>query len=157
MQCIVIVGVLLLDAAAVAIQHLEHGQRLALGGQLGRHLVRRHQRHERVIARVILAAERAGIGERRRGDERLELRARFQFVDEQRQQLIGRRLLHERHERLELAKSQPLAYLVGNARHHSQVECRRRTQAGNQHPPANVFQELTTTATVHDTSPCASR
>ena len=49
------------------------GKRPLRLGQLARHLVGRHQGHDRVVAVVILAAERAGVGQRRRGDEPAEV------------------------------------------------------------------------------------
>ena len=81
------------NAVGVAIEHLQHRQRLPLDRQLARHVVGRRQGHHRVEADIVLAAERAGIGQRRRGHQRLELGAAIEAFDQRRQQPLDGGLL----------------------------------------------------------------
>ena len=60
---------------------------------------RRRERHHRVEADIIFAAESAGIGQRGGGDELFEFRAGVEPVGQRGQQFVRRRLLHEPHER----------------------------------------------------------
>jgi hypothetical protein len=48
-----------------------------------------------VVAVVVLAAEGASVGQGARGDQVFELRAGLQLLGENRQQLVGRRVLQE--------------------------------------------------------------
>jgi hypothetical protein len=99
----------LADALRVAIQHLQHRQWLLGAGEALRHVERGHERHRAVVADVVLAAERARVRERGRRDERAQRGARPQLADQPRDQLVDRRLLQVRDERLELAEVELVA------------------------------------------------
>ena len=96
----------LLDAIGVAIQHLEHRQRLTIFRQLLRHVIRRGQSHHRVKAHVIFAAERTRVCQRRGSNQSPQIRAAFEFAHQRRDQRTWRRLLHHADQRLQLAEIQ---------------------------------------------------
>ena len=79
-------------------------------------MIGRRQGHEGVIAVVIVTAEGAGIGERRGRDQLAEFESAIQLADEDRQQLVGRRLLQQRHERFTAAESQRVRSFAGKSR-----------------------------------------
>ncbi len=82
-------------------------------GQLPGHHVGGVESHHGMEADIVLAAERPRIGERRRGHELIQLRAAAQPVNQHRLQLDGRRLLHQGHQRLQLAKRQACRGVFG--------------------------------------------
>ena len=93
-------------------------------------------------ADVVLAAERAGVGQGRRGDQPLQLGPLGELLDHGADELLGGRLLHERDQRLDRAEGQPLRLLPGRDRAKSQVHGGRRAHRGDQHPPPHIRQKF---------------
>ena len=93
MQCLLVSPAEFLDEPGIAMEHLEDGQRSALARHLLGHVIRGGERHEGVIAVVIVPAERAGIGQRGGGDEFIERQTGIEFRNENRQEFIRRRFL----------------------------------------------------------------
>ena len=154
MQGLVVQASHLLDVVGVAVEDLQDRQRPLRLGQLARHLVRRHQRHDRVVAIVILAAERAGVGQRGGRHQLAEVGPGLDPLDDGRQEPVGGRLLHQGHQRLHRAERQAFGAFVGQGgRGQAQVLGQRRAHAGDQHAPAHVRQKLTTVIATHDLSP----
>ncbi len=144
----------LLDVAGIAVEHLQDRQRPLRLGQLARHLVGRRQRHDRVVAIVILAAERAGVGQRGGRHQLAEVRPGLHPLDDGRQEPVGGCLLHQGHQRLHRPNVKRSVASAGQGgRGQAQVLGQRRAHAGDQHAPAHVRQKLTTVIATHDLSP----
>ena len=78
-----------------------------------RHVVGRSQRHDRVIAVVILAAEGTGVGQRGGRHQLTEIRPGIDPLDDGRQQPVDGRLLHQRDQRLHRPERQALGAFAG--------------------------------------------
>jgi hypothetical protein len=144
---------LFLDAGGVAEQHLEHGQSAAGFRQFLGHVIRRGNRHQRVEADVVLAAERAGVGKSRRGDHVPQRRAVAQTLDDLRHQPRSRRFLHQGDERFQIAEGQPFRALLGVGGGDAQVGRQAGTDAGDDRAGADVGQELTPCFRIHRHAP----
>jgi hypothetical protein len=140
----------LLDPPGVPVEHLEHRQRRALRRQLARHVVRGRQRHERVEPDVVLPAERARVGERRRGDEPAQLGPAAQLLHQHRQQPVGGRFLHQADEPLHVPEVQRRRLpLIGRRADEPlgtdrQLRRQRGAEAGDENAAADVRKEVAT-------------
>ena len=137
-----------LDAVRVAVEHLEHGQRATVFGQLARHVIGGGEGHQGVEADVVLAAERPRVGQRRGGHELLQLGPRAELLDQHRHEVPDGRFLHQADERFEPAEGEALAaaVIVGPGGREPHVERRAEADARDQHAPADVPQKLPTRA-----------
>ncbi len=104
----------LLDAVGIAIEHLQDGQRPLGRRQIERHVPGGGQGHERMEADVVLSAERAGIGQRGGRHELAGLDAVLHLLDQDRQQLVGRGVLHQADQRLQFAEGEKAFAIVGH-------------------------------------------
>ena len=148
----------LLNPACVAVEHLEHGKRTAGVGQFHRHVVGRGQGHHRVEAHVVLAAEGPRVGQGSRRDQLAEIRAGSQPSDQERQQPIGRGLLHHIDKRLQRAEGEPLGPLLGRGLRKPQFDGRAVPDRGNQHPAAHLRKKLPTSlGCLHDRAPMTEK
>ena len=132
----------LLNPARVAIQHLQHRQRAQRLGQLAGHLVGGREGHDGVEPHVILPAKCAGIGQRTGGDQRSKIGAGLDFADQLPLQLVRRRVLHQRHQRLQLAEREPARPLVSEDRREAEIERQRGADAADQHAPADIGEKV---------------
>ena len=138
----------------IAVEHFHDGQCPPRLGQLARHLVGRSQRHDRVVAVVILTAERAGVGQGGGRHQLAEIGSGIDPLDDGRQEPVGGRLLHQGHQRLHRPERQAFGRTGGQgSRGQAQVMGQGRAHAGDQHASAHVRQELTTMVATHDLSP----
>ena len=138
----------------VPVEHLQDRQRTFRLGQLGRHLVGRDERHECVVTVVVLAAERACIGECGRSHELFQIGPAADAFHDQGEKLVGRSLLHQAGQRLERSESQsPGGSLREDGRRQAQILGQARTHTGDEHPAAHIRQELTTSRLTHTSSP----
>ena len=143
----------LLNVVGIAVEHLQDRQGPLRLGQLARHLVGRHQSHERVVAVVILAAEGAGVGQRGGGHQPAEVLAGLDPLDDGRKQPVDRGLLHQGHQRLHRPERQTARRVVRQGgRSQPQVLGQDRAHAGDQHAPAHVREKLTTVTAIHGRS-----
>ena len=95
-----------LNVIGVAIEDLQKRQGLMGCGKLARHLEGRDERHDRVVALVVLAAEGAGVGQRRGRDQTVEWLAAMDPLDHGGKQAVDRGVLHEGDKRLERPEGQ---------------------------------------------------
>ena len=144
----------LLDVVGVAVEDLQERHGLLRLGQLARHLVRRHQGHQGVIALVIVAAEGAGIRQGRGGDQPAEVFAGLDLVDDGRKQPVDRGVLHECNQRLDRAERQTAGGVIRQgAGGQPKILGDDRAHAGEQHAPAHIREKLTTVTAIHGRSP----
>ena len=123
-----------LHGGGVAVEDLEHRQRRPILRQFPGHVMGRHQGHEGVIAVVILAAERAGVGQGGGRHQCVQADAGFQLLHEDRQQFVGGRFLDKRHKRLAVSEGQGFGAFRGEVRR----PCRdRRPGRGQRWRPAS--------------------
>jgi hypothetical protein len=145
----------LADAVRVAVEDLEHRQRLLAARHRHRHPVRRRERHHRVEADVVLAAERARVRERARGDEVAQARAGLQLGDERAHELVGGRVGHEPDERLERTERQRFGLLHRVRRRHRQLRRHGEPEARRDHSASDLDQETPPIVVVHRCAPRA--
>jgi hypothetical protein len=130
-------------ARRVSVQDLQHRQRPALLGQFAGHLVRRHEGHEVVKPVVVSSAKVTGVGQGARRHEGLQVRAPFQLVHQDGEQLFGGRILHQRHQRFAVAEQKTFGRFLGKRARNAQVGGQGRADAGDQHPFAHVREKVT--------------
>ena len=150
MEGLVVRAAHFLNVAGVAVEDFQDRQRALRLGQFTGHLVRRHQRHDRVVAIVILAAEPSGVGQSAGRHQLAEIGAGLHPFEDGRQKPIRGCLLHQGHQRLHRTERQAFGVSGGQGgRGQAQVLGDRRAHAGDQHAPAHVRQKLTTVIATH--------
>ena len=154
MQCLVRVAAQLLNVVGIAVKDLQKRQGLLRIRKLTRHLIRRHQGHQRVVAFVIVAAKRPGIRERCGRDQPTEVFAGLDLVDDGRKQPVNRGVLHECDQRLDCPEGQPAGGVIRHgAGGQPQILGDDLAHAGEQHAPAHIREKLTTVIAIHGRSP----
>ncbi len=107
-----------------------------------------------MIAFVILAAKRAGIGQRGGRDQPARVLAVLHALDQGRQQLVSRSVLHQTNQRLERAECQSIGTFVRQGDgSQPQILGQDRPDAGDQHAASDIREKLTTVVAFHDRSP----
>ena len=150
MQHLARAATLFLNPIRVAVQNLEHGQRLHRRRQFLRHLKRGGQRHQRVEAHVILAAERARVGECRGGNERAQIGAGAQTLGQRGQETVGRRFLHLTNERLQRAERERVRGFARGDIGEAEAAGDFRSDRGDEHAAADLGEEFpTSVGSVH--------
>ena len=89
-------------------------------------------------AYVILPFKCAVIGQHTGGDQRSKVDTRLDFTDQLPLELVRRRVLHQRHQWLNLAERKPDRPLISEDLQEAEIECLRRADAAGKHPPANI-------------------
>ena len=154
MQSLVCVAAQLLNVVGIAVEDLQNRHCLLRVRHLARHLVRRHECHQGVIALVIVAAERAGVGEGGGGYQPAEVFTGADLVDDGRKQPIDRGVLHECDQRLDRAESETARGIIRQGRgSQSKILGDNRAHAGDQHASAHICEKITTVTAVHVRSP----
>ena len=111
------------------------------------------QRHEGVVACVVLAAEGTGVGQGAGRDQGAQVGPGFHLLHKNRQQLARSRILHQPHERLQAAERQRALPFVGPDGREPQVAGQGRADAGHQHAPADIRQKFSSIPVSHCRNP----
>src|SRR5262249_59727060 len=87
-------------------------------------------------------AEGAGVGERGRGGQALEVGARVELLDDEREQLVLGCFLEEGHKWFERAEGESLRFVAGDGGAESKFGGEPGAKAGGDHAFADVGKEL---------------
>lgn len=136
-----------LDPSGVAIQHFQDRESSLAFRELLRHLVRGDEGHHHVVALVVLAAERAGVGESARRDQVCGRRSAGERADECGLQGIDRTAHHGVDEGREPTEVESRG-VNGKEPRRRETQLRREGRADprDQHPASDISEELTTAA-----------
>jgi hypothetical protein len=132
-----------LNAIGVAIEHLEHGQRLHGFGQFAGHVKRGRECHHSVKTNVIFAAESASIGQRSSSDQTPKVGAGFESGGEGRQELVCWCFLHEADERFERAEVEHVRSIGCESGCKTEVVGCVVADCGDEHSATDVSEKLT--------------
>ncbi len=100
-------------------------------------------------AYIVLPPKRAGIRQRSSSNQCLHFCSRAGVADQDRHELVGRRLLHQGHERLKRAEIELRRCIGSPGQAKAQIDGERRADARDQHPATNVRQKFAARMTVH--------
>ena len=87
---------------------------------------------------IILSAKGAGVCERPGGDKLAQVGAGFHLIGQRGNELIGRRLLHEAHERFKRAKVECVGRVGSEGRGEAEFSGYAIADRGNEHSAADI-------------------